>query len=59
MHYFYFKQVFVVDQKLFTLEFIDKKFEELNIRSFDGDKPSPLSGVNLNIVDSNLRQHGK
>lgn len=51
--------MFVVDQKLFTLEFIDQGIKDLNLRFFDGDKPSPLSGVNLNTVDTILRQHGK
>lgn len=32
----------VVDEKLFTLGFIDEAFVKLNIRSCDGDKRSPL-----------------
>lgn len=52
-------QVFVIEQKLFTLEFIDEQFRSLNLRFFDGDKPSPLAGLVLTTPDSNLRQHGK
>ena len=51
--------MFVVDQRLFTLEFIDDSLKKLNLRFCDGDKPSPLAGVNFTTVDSNLRQHGK
>lgn len=51
-------QVFVSEQKLFTLEFIDEQFEKLNLRLFEGDKPSPLAGLVLTTTDSNLRQHG-
>ena len=38
---------------------IDKGFKDLNIRAFDGDKPSSIIGVSLSTVDSNLHQHGK
>ena len=46
----------VIEQKLFTLKDIDECIEGLNLRLFDGDKPS-LSGVSLASLDSNL-QHG-
>lgn len=46
------------DQKLFSLNFIDDGLMTLNIRSFDGDKPSTLAGVILTSCDSNLHQHG-
>ena len=46
-------QVFVIDKKLFSLTFIDDGFKKLNLRSFDGDKPSTLSGVSLTSC-----QHG-
>ena len=52
-------QVYVLEKRLFTLEFIDESFKKLNLRIFDGDKPSPLNGISLTSVDSNLRQHGK
>ena len=55
---FLFIQVYVVDKKLFTLNFIDDGFKKLNLRSFDGDKPSALSSVSLTCRDSNLHQHG-
>ena len=48
----------MIDHKLFSLEFIDEQFKSLNLRLFDGDKPSPLSGLSLTTTDSNLRQHG-
>ena len=54
----FFTQVFVIDKKLFSLTFIDDGFKKLNLRSFDGDKPSTLSGVSLTSCDSNLHQHG-
>ncbi|CAI8047453.1 hypothetical protein GBAR_LOCUS26222 [Geodia barretti] len=50
-------KVFVIDKKLFSLTFIDDGFKKLNLRSFDGDKPSTLSGVSLTSCDSNLHQH--
>ena len=31
----------------------------LNLRSFDGDRPSSLSSVSLTASDNNLHQHGK
>lgn len=52
------QQVFVVEKKLFTLSFIDEGIMKLNIRSFDGDRPSSLSAVSLTTTDSNLHQHG-
>lgn len=52
-------KVLVVDQKLFTLKYIDECFTSLNIRLCDGDKPSPVAGVVLTATDSNLHQHGK
>ena len=48
----------MVEQKLFTLDFVDEQFKNLNLRLFDGDKPSPLAGLTLTTSDSNLRQHG-
>ena len=36
-----------MEQKVFTLKDIDESIEGLNLRLFDGDKPSPLSGVSL------------
>ena len=51
-------QVFVVEQKLFTLDFIDEQFKNLNLRLFDDDKPSPLPGLTLTTSDSNVCQHG-
>ena len=51
-------QVFVIDKNLFSLNYIDDGFKRLNLRSFDGDKPSTLSGVSLTSHDSNLHQHG-
>lgn len=48
-----------MDKKLFTIEDIDKGFKDLNIRTFDGDRPSSIIGVVLSSVDSNLHQHGK
>ena len=48
----------MIDKKLFSLTFIDDGFKKLNLRSFDGDKPSTLSGVSLTSCDSNLHQHG-
>lgn len=55
---FTFIQVFIIDQKLFTLEDIDDGFKKLNLRFFDGDKPSPLVGISLITPSSNLQQHG-
>lgn len=55
LHFF---QVFVVDEKMFTLDTIDNLIKGLNLRSFDGDKPSLLNGINLTTIDSNLHQHG-
>lgn len=49
----------MVDRKLVTLGFIDDGFRKLNLRSCDGDKPSPLTGISLTTNDSNLHQHGK
>ena len=51
--------MFVVDEKLFSLRFIDEGMNKLNLRPCDGDKPSQLSGISLATVDSNLHQHGK
>lgn len=51
-------QVFVTEVKMFTLDFLDREFEKLNVRVCDGDKPSPLAGITLSVTDSNLRQHG-
>lgn len=48
----------MVDQKMFTLDIIDEHIKRLNIRSFDGDKPSMLAGISLTATDSNLHQHG-
>ena len=48
-------QIFVIDKKLFSLNFIDDGFKKL---SFDGDKPSTSIGVSLTSCDSNLHQHG-
>ena len=45
-------------KKLFSLDLIDDGFKKLNLRSFDGDKPSPLIGVSLASCDANLHQHG-
>lgn len=50
--------VYIVDQKLFTLSFLDESIMKLNVRPFDGDKPSILVGVSLTTGDSNLHQHG-
>lgn len=47
-----------MEKKLFTLAFLDEEMKKLNVRSWDGDKPSPLSGVTLQSADSNLHQHG-
>ena len=47
-----------MDQKLFSLGYIDSAFNKLNLRSFDGDRPSPLKGISLATSDSNLHQHG-
>ena len=47
-----------MDEKLFTIADIDEGFKNLNIRTFDGDKPSSIAGVTLTTVDSNLHQHG-
>ena len=54
----FFTQIFVIHKKLFSLNFIDDGFKKLNLRSFDGDKPSTLIGVSLTSCDSNLHQHG-
>lgn len=54
-----YEQVFVVEQKLFTLQDIDGYIKGVNLRFCDGDKPSPLAGISLTVVDSNLHQHGK
>ena len=48
----------MVDQKLFSLDYIDSSFKKLNLRAFDGDMPSILSGISLGTCDSNLHQHG-
>ena len=51
-------QVIVPEQKLFTLDFIDEQFKNLNLRLFDGDKPFPFAGLMaLTTSDSNLHQH--
>ena len=50
--------MFVIHKKLFTLTSVDEGIMKLNIRSFDGDKPSSLSAVSLTSFDSNLHQHG-
>ena len=47
----------MIDKKLFSLTFIDDRCKQLNLRSFDGDKPT-LSGVSLTSCDSNFHQHG-
>lgn len=52
------QQVFVVDRKIVTLDFIDENFKKLNLRFCDGDKPSPLAGTSLTLNDSNVHQHG-
>ena len=49
----------MVEQKNFTLDLIDAHFKRLNLRFFDGDKPSVLAGVSLTVTHSNLHQHGK
>ena len=43
---------------MFTLQDVDESIKGLNLRLFDGDKPSSLSGVSLNTCDGNLQQHG-
>lgn len=48
-----------MDQKLFSLDYIDSSFKKLNLRPFDGDRPSPLKGISLGTCDSNLHQHGQ
>lgn len=48
----------MIDQKIFTLKDVDENMQEVNVRLFDGDKPSPLSGISLTTSDSNLHQHG-
>lgn len=48
----------MIDQKLFSLNYIDDGIRKLNLRTFDGDKPSTLIGVSLTSCDSNLHQHG-
>lgn len=52
-------KVYVVEKKLFSLDYIDSSFKTLNLRSFDGDRPSSLKGISLATTDSNLHQHGK
>lgn len=47
-----------MDQKLFSLSYIDDGIKRLNVRSYDGDKPSTFEGVSLSTCDSNLHQHG-
>ena len=47
-----------MDQKLFSLSFVDASIKKLNVRSFDGDNPSPLEGISLSVCDTNLHQHG-
>ena len=47
-----------MNQKLFTLEDIDNGLKTLNIRPFDGDKPSSVASIPLTTNDSNLHQHG-
>lgn len=49
----------MVEQKLFSLEYLDSSFKKLNLRPFDGDMPSILVGVSLDTCDSNLCQHGQ
>jgi len=51
-------QVFVTERKLFTLDCVDDHIKKLNVRFFDGEKPSTLSGISLASCDSNLHQHG-
>lgn len=46
------------DRKIFTLKNVDDSLKMLNIRPFDGDTPSPLLGISLLTIDSNLHQHG-
>lgn len=48
----------MIDLKLFSLDYIDDGMRKLNLRTFDGDKPSTLIGVSLTSCDSNLHQHG-
>lgn len=49
----------MVDLKLFSLDFVDDCFKKFNLCLCDGDKPSPLCGITLQVADSNLHQHGK
>ena len=48
----------MTERKLFSLEFIDSSFIQLNLRSFDGDHPIRLEGISLTSSESNLHQHG-
>lgn len=43
---------------IYYIIIIDVSIQNINIRLFDGDKPSPLSGVKVSTVDSTLNQHG-
>ena len=52
-------QMFVEDEKIFTLPLVDERFKMINMRYCDGDKPSPLVGISLSVIDSNLHQHGE
>ena len=40
-------QVFVLEEKMFTLLDIDECMKRLNLRYSDGDKPSTLAGISL------------
>ena len=51
--------MFVKEKKMFTLKEIDECLQRLNLRPFDGDKPSSLSGISFAVSDSNLQQHGE
>ena len=52
-------QVFVLEEKMFTLLDIDECMKRPNLRYSDGDKPSTLAGISLHARDSNLHQHGE
>ena len=52
-------QVFVLEEKMFTLLGIDECMKKLNLRYSDGDKLSTLAGISLHTRDSNLHQHGE
>ena len=48
----------MTEKKFFSLEFVDASIDRLNLRPFDGDRPSCLAGISLLSSDSNLHQHG-